>query len=80
MKENFTLLLSGNQEVADILENMILFMNVIITFDGINCFNCLGLQGVLSGIVRGIGKEQFACATFLFFYLILGQILAHVFS
>lgn len=56
-----------------------MFILVLFIFiDGKNIMlNILGLQAIISGLVRAVGRESSASITFIFCYLILGEVVGY---
>lgn len=70
LKRPFSALLTNDEEVQARLVDNMLNMLIMIT--------CDGFQGVLSGLVRGVGKEKFAAATFVLCYVGIGQVVSYL--
>jgi Na+-driven multidrug efflux pump len=52
-------------------------MQLLLVMDGTDLTVLPGFQAILTGIARGIGRENFALYSFFFFYLFVGQISAY---
>ncbi|KAM3144718.1 hypothetical protein pb186bvf_003027 [Paramecium bursaria] len=68
MGRHFGQFFSQNEKIIDHITTVLPFMCIMIFTDG--------FQGVLSGLVRGVGRAQFAFLSFIVCYLLIGNTVA----